>query len=92
VCGDIPVGQALSGANGVLFPWMARPGGGYSAFGEALVTSVLRLVSGGTANRETHLACGVQDIGGALLVPGRLALISANFLEDDRGSAIGTAA
>src|ERR1700728_4282144 len=36
------------------------------------------------------IARGVQGIGGALLVPGSLALISANFSEDDRGRAIGT--
>src|SRR5579871_5805803 len=36
------------------------------------------------------LARGVQGVGGALLVPGSLALISANFSECDRGRAIGT--
>ena len=36
------------------------------------------------------LARGLQGIGGALLVPGSLALISANFSEDKRGRAIGT--
>jgi EmrB/QacA subfamily drug resistance transporter len=36
------------------------------------------------------VARGVQGIGGALLVPGSLALISANFPEKDRGRAIGT--
>ena len=36
------------------------------------------------------IARGVQGVGGALLVPGSLALISANFSEDDRGRAIGT--
>jgi predicted MFS family arabinose efflux permease len=36
------------------------------------------------------LARGVQGVGGALLVPGSLALISANFSEIDRGRAIGT--
>jgi EmrB/QacA subfamily drug resistance transporter len=36
------------------------------------------------------LARGVQGVGGALLVPGSLALISANFSESDRGRAIGT--
>ncbi len=35
-------------------------------------------------------ARGVQGIGGALLVPGSLALISAGFAERDRGRAIGT--
>jgi MFS family permease len=32
---------------------------------------------------------GLQGIGGALLVPGSLALISVNFPEDQRGRAIG---
>jgi EmrB/QacA subfamily drug resistance transporter len=36
------------------------------------------------------LARSVQGIGGALLVPGSLALISANFSERERGRAIGT--
>ena len=36
------------------------------------------------------IARGVQGIGGALLVPGSLALIGANFSEDDHGRAIGT--
>jgi MFS family permease len=36
------------------------------------------------------LARGLQGIGGALLVPGSLALISANFSEERRGRAIGT--
>ncbi len=36
------------------------------------------------------IARGVQGIGGALLVPGSLALISANFSQGDRGRAIGT--
>lgn len=35
-------------------------------------------------------ARGVQGVGGALLVPGSLALISSNFSEKDRGRAIGT--
>jgi EmrB/QacA subfamily drug resistance transporter len=35
-------------------------------------------------------ARGVQGIGGALLVPGSLALISAAFPEKERGAAIGT--
>jgi EmrB/QacA subfamily drug resistance transporter len=35
-------------------------------------------------------ARGLQGIGGALLVPGSLALISANFSEKERGRAIGT--
>ena len=36
------------------------------------------------------LARAVQGIGGALLVPGSLAIISASFKEDERGRAIGT--
>jgi EmrB/QacA subfamily drug resistance transporter len=36
------------------------------------------------------VARGVQGIGGALLVPGSLALISAGFSESERGRAIGT--
>jgi len=36
------------------------------------------------------VARGLQGIGGALLVPGSLALISANFPENQRGRAIGT--
>ena len=36
------------------------------------------------------VARGIQGIGGALLVPGSLALISANFTEQERGRAIGT--
>jgi EmrB/QacA subfamily drug resistance transporter len=40
--------------------------------------------------RQLILARGLQGIGGALLVPGSLALISANFSEEQRGRAIGT--
>ncbi|HEY2014045.1 MAG TPA: MFS transporter [Bryobacteraceae bacterium] len=40
--------------------------------------------------RQLIVARGVQGIGGALLVPGSLALISANFSRNDRGRAIGT--
>lgn len=39
--------------------------------------------------RQLILARGLQGIGGALLVPGSLALISANFPEQTRGRAIG---
>jgi EmrB/QacA subfamily drug resistance transporter len=39
---------------------------------------------------ELILARGLQGIGGALLVPGSLALISAHFPEKERGRAIGT--
>jgi EmrB/QacA subfamily drug resistance transporter len=40
--------------------------------------------------RQLIVARGLQGIGGALLVPGSLALISANFSEQERGRAIGT--
>lgn len=40
--------------------------------------------------RQLILARGVQGVGGALLVPGSLALISANFSQERRGRAIGT--
>jgi EmrB/QacA subfamily drug resistance transporter len=39
---------------------------------------------------ELILARAVQGIGAAMLVPGSLALISANFPEQERGRAIGT--
>jgi EmrB/QacA subfamily drug resistance transporter len=40
--------------------------------------------------RQLILARGLQGVGGALLVPGSLALISASFPEERRGRAIGT--
>jgi EmrB/QacA subfamily drug resistance transporter len=40
--------------------------------------------------RQLITARGFQGVGGALLVPGSLALISANFPEKERGQAIGT--
>jgi EmrB/QacA subfamily drug resistance transporter len=40
--------------------------------------------------QQLIIARGLQGVGGALLVPGSLALISANFPEKDRGRAIGT--
>ena len=40
--------------------------------------------------RELIVARAVQGIGGALLVPGSLAIISASFEEGERGKAIGT--
>ncbi|MFN2497954.1 MAG: MFS transporter [Pyrinomonadaceae bacterium] len=36
------------------------------------------------------IARAVQGVGGALLVPGSLAIISASFSEENRGKAIGT--
>ncbi len=46
----------------------------------------------GLAPNITHLifARSIQGVGGAMLVPGSLALISANFPEEQRGRAIGT--
>jgi EmrB/QacA subfamily drug resistance transporter len=40
--------------------------------------------------RQLILARGLQGVGAALLVPGSLALISANFSQERRGRAIGT--
>lgn len=40
--------------------------------------------------QQLILARAIQGIGGALLVPGSLAIISASFPEEDRGRAIGT--
>src|SRR5256885_11754488 len=40
--------------------------------------------------QQLILARAVQGVGGALLVPGSLAIISATFSEKDRGEAIGT--
>jgi EmrB/QacA subfamily drug resistance transporter len=40
--------------------------------------------------RQLILARSLQGIGGALLVPGSLALISANFPQEQRGRAIGS--
>jgi EmrB/QacA subfamily drug resistance transporter len=40
--------------------------------------------------RSLIVARGFQGVGGALLVPGSLALISSSFCEEDRGRAIGT--
>jgi EmrB/QacA subfamily drug resistance transporter len=40
--------------------------------------------------RQLIAARGLQGIGGALLVPGSLSLISVNFPEKERGQAIGT--
>jgi EmrB/QacA subfamily drug resistance transporter len=40
--------------------------------------------------RALIIARGLQGVGGALLVPGSLAIISASFSDRDRGRAIGT--
>lgn len=51
-----------------------------ASLGCALASNVLQLV----------VARGIQGIGGALLVPGSLAILAASFGEGDRGRAIGT--
>ena len=43
-----------------------------------------------TSVGQLIVARGVQGVGGALLVPGSLALISSSFCEEERGRAIGT--
>ena len=40
--------------------------------------------------QQLVIARGLQGVGGALLVPGSLALISMNFSQEERGRAIGT--
>jgi EmrB/QacA subfamily drug resistance transporter len=58
---------------------------GVTIFTVASVACALALTPG-------HLiaARAVQGVGGALLVPGSLAIIGASFREEDRGKAIGT--
>jgi EmrB/QacA subfamily drug resistance transporter len=60
----------------------------------AIGVALFALASAGCALagdvRQLILARAVQGIGGALLVPGSLALISASFPEKERGRAIGT--
>jgi MFS family permease len=60
------------------------------AVGVAVFSAASTVCGGSPDIRWLIIARGVQGIGGALLVPGSLALISANFSEDDRGRAIGT--
>ena len=60
------------------------------AFGVALFSAASALCGCSPDIRWLIVARGVQGVGGALLVPGSLALISANFSESDRGRAIGT--
>ena len=52
------------------------------------ISSIACGLAGGV--RALILARALQGIGGALLVPGSLAIISASFPENDRGKAIGT--
>ena len=56
-----------------------------------VVFAVASALCGLSANIEELIAArALQGIGGALLVPGSLALISASFAENERGKAIGT--
>lgn len=56
-----------------------------------VIFAVASALCGFAANIEQLIvARALQGIGGALLVPGSLALISASFDEDKRGKAIGT--
>ena len=61
-------------------------------FGWGIVIFTLASVGCGLARDTTQLvlARGVQGIGGALLVPSSLAIISASFPKEERGKAIGT--
>jgi EmrB/QacA subfamily drug resistance transporter len=58
---------------------------GVGIFAVASVACALALTPG-----QLVAARAVQGIGGALLVPGSLAIIGASFREEDRGKAIGT--
>ena len=60
------------------------------AFGVAFFSAASALCGCSPDIRWLIVARGVQGVGGALLVPGSLALISANFSENARGRAIGT--
>src|SRR5271167_2865967 len=60
------------------------------AVGVAIFSAASALCGCSPDIRWLITARGVQGVGGALLIPGSLALISANFSEDDRGRAIGT--
>ena len=60
-------------------------------FAAGVTLFTLASVGCGLAPGVTYLvvARAVQGVGGALLVPGSLAIISASFGEDHRGQAIG---
>ena len=60
------------------------------AAGVVIFSASLGLVRTRAQHRAAYCCQGLQGIGGALLVPGSLALISANFSEKERGRAIGT--
>ena len=56
-----------------------------------LVFAAASMICGLAQNPEQLIAArAVQGIGGAMLVPGSLSIISAAFSEQDRGKAIGT--
>jgi len=56
-----------------------------------VIFAVASALCGMAANIEQLIAArAVQGVGGALLVPGSLALISSSFNEKERGKAIGT--
>jgi EmrB/QacA subfamily drug resistance transporter len=56
-----------------------------------VIFAIASALCGLAANIEQLIAArAVQGIGGALLVPGSLALISSSFRENERGKAIGT--
>ena len=68
---------------------LGRPA--HYSIGGGAVRAGFDLVRPGTKHQSTNiLARAVQGIGGALLVPGGLAIISASFPEEERGRAIGT--
>jgi EmrB/QacA subfamily drug resistance transporter len=60
------------------------------AIGVALFTAASVWCGFASGIEELIIARAVQGIGGALLVPGSLAIISASFAEAERGKAIGT--
>jgi len=61
-------------------------------FGIGIAVFTIASIACGLAQDVTQLilARALQGIGGALLVPGSLAIISATFPESERGKAIGT--
>ena len=58
--------------------------------GVALFTAASAWCGLSRSVEQLIVARGIQGIGGALLIPGSLALISVNFPEQQRGRAIGT--
>jgi EmrB/QacA subfamily drug resistance transporter len=60
------------------------------AIGVALFTAASAWCGMASGIEQLIVARSVQGIGGALLVPGSLAIISASFAEGERGKAIGT--